>query len=119
VTLGVTAVDHSLILPELHVSHLEFVPFSAVMITSLSSIANTLHIKISDARSRLAELDQMLELLRMTDTGVRTVHIYEGGFSWISDASAASLDDAPHYGAALASRLLAHAANLAKKEIVI
>jgi hypothetical protein len=119
VTLDVTGVDPSLILPELHVSHLEFIPFSAAMITSLSPITKILHIKTSDARSRLAELDQMLELLRTTDTGVRTVRIYGSGFTWILDASTASLDHVHPSDVALVSHLLAHAAKLAKKGILI
>jgi hypothetical protein len=120
VTLDVTGVDHSLILPELHVSHLEFVPFSAAMITSLSPMTKTLHIKASDARSRLVELEQMLELLHTTDTGVRTVRIHGSGFMWILDTgTAASLDDVHHSNVALVSHLLAHAEKLAKKGILI
>jgi hypothetical protein len=118
-TLYIRGVDPGPVVSHLSVPCLEFFPLNVGVVKSLSPATKTLRISFYVAATIFAELNRILEYLLVHDSDVQTICIYGGGFKWMSGASSEPLNVVPPASIALVSRLLLHAANLAKKGISI
>jgi hypothetical protein len=117
-SFNVPGVDYSLFLPNLSVPSLQLLPLNAAIVTSLSSVTHTLRISSSDATRQFTDMVGILESLLANDSGIRTIWIYDDGFSWMSGENTSQLDSVP-LPIALVPRLLHLAAKLSKKGIAI